>query len=462
MSKKIDELDKLVPASKDIFEDFLKTYSASSHAAIRTAIRTVIIETGIHDFSLLTYTDYIKFEPTTPKNKLITTFFKYIYCHDIIKNENGFEQCYWNKEQDIALFKKRTEPTKAEKTTEKGEPYVPSLTMEQLERLLLFEHECTHSDEINFKNQRLAFCFYLLYFEDLQISTIRNNLNARNFNNGKLVTDEKVLDIPEKYWDMLNYYKERHLSGFTQLDEYTRRLGNMVGIKDLVPNNITKKRTQNMFTCPECGKTNLSFSANWKSVNGILICNDCTERITLSGQKKNVTELSSVDIDLFEEDVKDKIHISNSSFKKMKKNTKFPTNYIELHKFMIKIGELGEKYVYESEYNRLLKKDNELADMVDSTPASNPENGFDILSYTETGEKIYIEVKTTTNSENSPFYMSKHELSVAKKLWASGANYQIHRIYDIMNEDDSKIGYVIYDSLEKLNLTESSYKVEPK
>lgn len=114
--------------------------------------------------------------------------------------------------------------------------------MEQLERLLLFEHECTHSDEINFKNQRMAFCFYLLYFEDLQISIIRNNLNARNFNNGKLVTDEKVLDIPKKYWDM--------------------------------------------FTCPDCGKTNLSFSANWKSVNGILICNDCTERITLSGQKK--------------------------------------------------------------------------------------------------------------------------------------------------------------------------------
>ena len=58
--------------------------------------------------------------------------------------------------------------------------------------------------------------------------------------------------------------------------------------------------------------------------------------------------------------------------------------------------------------------------------------------------------------------MSEHELTTAKKMWDSGANYQIHRIYDIMNEDDSQIGYKIYDSLDKLILTEASYKVEPK
>lgn len=158
--------------------------------------------------------------------------------------------------------------------------------MEQLECLLLFERECTHTDDKNFKNQRLAFCFYLLYFEDLQISTIRSDMDARNFKDGKLTTAEKILDIPEVYWDMLNYYKERSYSGFSQLDEYIRHLGDMVGIKDLVPNNITQKRKQSLFTCPECGKAKLSFSANWKSVNGILICNDCTEKLSISGQKK--------------------------------------------------------------------------------------------------------------------------------------------------------------------------------
>lgn len=141
---------------------------------------------------------------------------------------------------------------------------------------------------------------------------------------------------------------------------------------------------------------------------------------------------------------------------------RFPTDYIELHKFLIKIGELGEKYVYEHEYNRLLSQNSNYADMIDITPASNPQNGFDILSYTETGEQIFIEVKTTTDEENTPFYMSQHELSIAKKLWKSGANYQIHRIYNIMNEDDSQIGYVIYTSLENLTISETSYKLEPK
>lgn len=125
------------------------------------------------------------------------------------------------------------------------------------------------------------------------------------------------------------------------------------------------------------------------------------------------------------------------------------------------IGELGEKYVYEHERKRLFEINSDYADMVDSTPANDSQNGFDILSYTETGNKKFIEVKTTTNTENVPFYMSAHELATAKKLWQSGANYQIHRIYNIMDEDDSKIGHIIYDSLEKLHLVETSYKLIP-
>lgn len=470
MSKKGDQLDKLVPSSKMIFDDFLKTYSISSHAQVRTAIRTLINETHVYDFSLLTHEDYTIFdtlsEGASAKVKLITTFFRYIYCNNIIQNENGFEKCYWNKEKDLIDFNKRIQqggiPKKNQTTSTKKSQSTSAITMEQLERLILFEYECTHTDDVNFKNQRLAFCFYLLFFEDLQISTIRSDMDARNFLNGKLTTTEKIINIPEAYWDMLNYYKERSYSGFSQLDEYIRHLGDMVGIKDLVPNNITQKRKQTLFTCPECGKAKLSFAANWKSVNGILVCNDCTEKLSLSGQKKNIVEIEDIEIKFNEETIKEKIRIANSTFKKLKKSMKFPTDYIELQKFLIKIGELGEKFVYEKECSRLGDKDSSYADMVDATPASDPKNGFDIISYTENGEKIYIEVKTTTDHENSPFYMSDHERAVAENLLSSGANYQIHRIYDIMNEDDSKIGYEIYDSLNILDFVEVTYKVEPR
>lgn len=173
-------------------------------------------------------------------------------------------------------------------------------------------------------------------------------------------------------------------------------------------------------------------------------------------------EIEEIEIRFNEEIVKEKIRIANSTFKKFKKTIKFPTDYIELQKFLTKIGELGEKFVYEKECSRLGDKDSSYADMVDATPASNPKNGFDILSYTENGEKIYIEVKTTTDHENTPFYMSDHERAVAENLLSSGANYQIHRIYDIMNEDDSKIGYEIYDSLDTLDFVEVTYKVESR
>ena len=103
MSKKGDQLDKLVPSSKMILDDFLKTYSISSHAQVRTAIRTLINETHVYDFSLLTHKDYTVFDTssagTSAKTKLITTFFRYIYCNNIIQNEKGFEKCYWNKER---------------------------------------------------------------------------------------------------------------------------------------------------------------------------------------------------------------------------------------------------------------------------------------------------------------------------------------------------------------------------
>lgn len=179
-------------------------------------------------------------------------------------------------------------------------------------------------------------------------------------------------------------------------------------------------------------------------------------------KKKNIAKLEDIEIKFNEEIIKEKIRIANSTFRKLKKSMKFPTDYVELQKFLIKIGELGEKFVYEKECNRLGDKDSVYADMIDATPASDPKKGFDILSYTENGEKIYIEVKTTTDYENSPFYMSEHEIDVAKKLLGSGANYQIHRIYDIMNDDESKIGYEIYDSLDNLNFVEVTYKVEPR
>lgn len=179
-------------------------------------------------------------------------------------------------------------------------------------------------------------------------------------------------------------------------------------------------------------------------------------------KKKTVTDLEVVKIEYGEEKLKEKIQIFNSTYTKLKKEMKFPTDYIELQKFLIKIGELGEKFVYEKECSRLGNQESTYVDMIDVTPANNPANGFDILSYTKEGEKIYIEVKATVDCDNTPFFMSEHELSFAKKILSSGGIYQIHRVYNIMNDDENQIGYEVYDSLDKLEFTELSYKVKEK
>lgn len=98
---------------------------------------------------------------------------------------------------------------------------------------------------------------------------------------------------------------------------------------------------------------------------------------------------------------------------------------------------------------------------VSNQPAdNNHENGFDILSFTEDGQEIYIEVKTTPADLKQAFYISKNEYNKAQDVWKSGGIYKIHRVYNIFDEYD-KIGYEIYNSLDydKFIFEEIAYKV---
>lgn len=279
------EFNKLDSNSQKILKNFFNIYSESSVDQIRTTIRSLIKQTDIYDFRNLTYKNFTDFKatPKSNKKKLITSFFKYLYSFDILKDPNGFEKCYWDKEKEKNIFLDRAHsPNKDVKKVSKK--FVPALTMEELERLLLFEQECITSDDDYFKNKRLAFCFYLLFYHDLKVATVRN-IDAKDFNNGILHTKEKDINIPQAYWNMLEYLKNRQASKFSILDSYIKQLGNIVGIENLLPNSILSKKEQSTFPCPECGKNILAFSKFWKGVNGMLVCNTCAERLSLSDKK---------------------------------------------------------------------------------------------------------------------------------------------------------------------------------
>jgi len=133
-------------------------------------------------------------------------------------------------------------------------------------------------------------------------------------------------------------------------------------------------------------------------------------------------------------------------------------DYIELEKRRQEIGEKGEQFVYEQEVFRLKKAGSEYANKVSRKPSKDPKNGYDIDSFTETGEKIYIEVKSTAGSVDEPFYMTANEREKANQIKENGGIYQIHRVCNIGKE----IQVVIYDDLELFRFEEILYRVEVK
>ena len=134
----------------------------------------------------------------------------------------------------------------------------------------------------------------------------------------------------------------------------------------------------------------------------------------------------------------------------------FNVDYVQLEALRQKIGDIGERYVYECEKNRLAGS--EYAERVDPTPAQNPQNGYDILSYTMNGEPIYIEVKSTIGDLNAPFYLTKNERETANHIRKQGGIYQIHRVYNI----GGKIDVHIFDNDSMFEYAETLYQVNLK
>ena len=87
--------------------------------------------------------------------------------------------------------------------------------------------------------------------------------------------------------------------------------------------------------------------------------------------------------------------------------------------------------------------------------------GYDILSYFPDGKEKYIEVKSTTKSTGSSFYLSRNELDFLKN---NTENAQVHRVFNVSEEDDDGIPYLqIYtasDILESSQITPTQYKVK--
>lgn len=123
----------------------------------------------------------------------------------------------------------------------------------------------------------------------------------------------------------------------------------------------------------------------------------------------------------------------------IKENTKAARgshDYSKKHKRDTKIGEIGEHLVLEYERDKLRGRGIANVENLVFLTSESKDYGnsypCDIVSFDpENNSKIYIEVKTTTEKANTPFYISVGEVTFSKE---NSESYKLYRVYDVLNE----------------------------
>jgi len=137
----------------------------------------------------------------------------------------------------------------------------------------------------------------------------------------------------------------------------------------------------------------------------------------------------------------------------------------------IKSGKLGEKIVANEEKRKLNKLGlNQLAKKVKTITNTEDENitldglGYDVESYNEKGEKIYIEVKTSlsANNDNIDFYITLNEINFlnGKTEIADKEHAYIYYLYNINKEKrKAQILVINYKTFSKFKLNPVQYRI---
>lgn len=103
-------------------------------------------------------------------------------------------------------------------------------------------------------------------------------------------------------------------------------------------------------------------------------------------------------------------------------------DYLEREARNRALGEMGEAFVIRFEQERLARAGQDrLASKIQHVARTRgPSEGFDVLSFEESGEERLIEVKTTRYGPRTPFYLSRNEVAVSE---ARSEQYQLYRVF---------------------------------
>lgn len=133
----------------------------------------------------------------------------------------------------------------------------------------------------------------------------------------------------------------------------------------------------------------------------------------------------------------------------------FFTNHIENEKAKKETGNFGELLVLQYEQEKLERLGiNKIPEHKSKSEGDGL--GYDILSYDEKGEEIFIEVKTTSKGANVPFFITCNELEKSKQ---ESDRYFLYRLYDFDELNNNAKFFIQKGDLTKLCLNPIKYKV---
>tara|TARA_Y100000590_G_C15688273_1_gene1002451 strand:+ start:571 stop:2037 length:1467 start_codon:yes stop_codon:yes gene_type:complete len=140
-----------------------------------------------------------------------------------------------------------------------------------------------------------------------------------------------------------------------------------------------------------------------------------------------------------------------------------PINYVKKTIKDKKVGYIGEVLVLNYEKEKLSKVSRkDLANKVEHTSQTVGDGtGYDIKSYDEKGNVMYIEVKTTQEGLKSDFFMSPKEIDFSRK---NENSYYLYRLYDLELQPKPIANFYIErgDISNHYNAEPTEYKMKRK
>lgn len=121
-----------------------------------------------------------------------------------------------------------------------------------------------------------------------------------------------------------------------------------------------------------------------------------------------------------------------------------------------KLGNAGELLVVEQEKMKLKQAGHpDLAERVIHVAKTEGDGaGYDVLSYTDSGEEKYIEVKTTRAGKNTDFFITSNEIAFSK---FHADSFYLYRLYNF-NETSASMYVIRGDMNEVLKLDALNYR----